>query len=238
MSAKKRRGPAKKGRAKPKCRPRTKNPKPPQDPSKPLKNRLREAFAQNLINGEVLTANAKGGFSVSTPVAAECYINAGYKARGHAAESNASRLLKKAEFRARIDHLREVQAEKLADKGVASKEECCQILTDMIRARHSDFLTMGDDGVSMYDVGPETLNQAALKKMKTRIQWDEAGNVIIKRQFDEIELESKIAAVKCLAEIMGFNKSDDDKDRELDIFAQFVDDVTRVPEDQRSPQTG
>ena len=201
------------------------------DPSKPLRNRLQECYAQNLINGEVVTNNPKGGFSVVTPTMSECYIKAGYAARGNAAGSAASRLLKNVKFSARLDYLREQQATLLATLNVADNLECCMVLTEIIRARHTDFLTMSADG-------EETLNTAGLKKVKTSCITLGKGKETSQKQFDEIELTDKISAIKCLANIMGFKKADDQKDKELDAFERFVDQVTHVPDDQRTPQTG
>jgi len=237
MAAKKRRGPSKKGRGKPKCRPRTKKAAKPFDPTVPIKATKQEAFCQNIVNGGEIKPSSKGGFTISEISATEAYAAAGYKASPAAARRNASRLLTKADIRARIDHLRAEQADMLAEKGVASREECCQILTQMIRSTHSDFLTMGEDGVTMYDIGPETINQPALKKVKTRIQRDESGNTLIERQFDEIELESKISAIKCLADIMGFNKADENEHDKTNVFQQLVEGLVRPPE-VRTPQTG
>ncbi len=59
-----------------------------------LKNSRRELFAQNVIKG------ARNGWSQ-----AEVYLRSGYKARGHAAEVAASRLLKFDEVRMRVDEL-------------------------------------------------------------------------------------------------------------------------------------
>lgn len=63
-----------------------------------LKNPRWEKFCRLFVAGdEDVVGNAK-----------RSYIEAGYKARGHAAESAASRLLRKDEVRRRIDELREV----------------------------------------------------------------------------------------------------------------------------------
>jgi len=88
---------------------------------------------------------------------------------------------------------------------VCSLQERAETLSEIIRARHSDFLTMGADGVWMHDIGPETLNQAALRKVKTRITTEggNKGEVLIEKQFDEIELEPKIPAIKELGAVLG-----------------------------------
>jgi hypothetical protein len=54
----------------------------------------REAFCRNILK------SVKDGTSI-----AQCYERAGYKTSGHASEANASRLLKDAEIKQRIDEL-------------------------------------------------------------------------------------------------------------------------------------
>lgn len=60
----------------------------------PLKSPRREAFAQNVAK------SPKTGKTLGP-----CYIEAGYKARGHSAESLGSQLLKNAEVKQRIDEI-------------------------------------------------------------------------------------------------------------------------------------
>ena len=95
------------------------------------------------------------------------------------------------------------------------------------------------DGVNMFDIGEETLNQAALKKIKTKTVRDEHGNITIEKQFDEIELESKIPAIKCLADMLGWNKADQTEEKAQDTLAAFIDDIRqRNSERKPTPQTG
>jgi hypothetical protein len=63
----------------------------------------REAFCQAIIR------SAKTGLSI-----AECYESAGYKTTGHGSEVNASRLLKDAEIRSRLDELSRPIVKKMA----------------------------------------------------------------------------------------------------------------------------
>ncbi len=222
-----------------KAKRKAKNTVEPIDYAQPLKNRLWEAFSQNLVNGEGVEPTGNGGFTVKEISATDAYCKAGYKATASAARRNASRLLTNADITGRIGYLREQQAEMLARMGVASKEEVCQVLSSMLRAKHSDFLSMGDDGVTMFDIGEDTLNQSALKKIKTRIQRDEHGNVMIERQFDEIELESKIGAAKALSDIMGYNKSDENDEKSVNIHKEFLDALLADgPEVEHNPQNG
>lgn len=155
----------------------------PVDPSQPLRNSLHESFAQDVFSGSSLTDayrkhfNRKGGMAGKT-------IN-----------EAASRLHSK--VLARIAFLQsQVASEKIMDRiGLA------EMYSEMLRTRHSDFLTMSADGVWMHDISRETLNQAALKKVRTRCAGDGDGQ----KQFDEIELESKVAVGQALAKLMGYD---------------------------------
>jgi len=219
---------------------KTRKPVPEQfNPAKPLKLPMQEAFCQNLAHGDGIIRTKQGGYARCEIAQSEAYINAGYKARGASADAHASRLVRDGKIAARLDFLREKQEKELEKRGIATKEEVCTILTELLRARHSDFLSMGEDGVTMFDIGPETLNQAALKKIKTRIQRDESGNVMIERQFDEIELESKVTAAKALADIMGWNKADENAGDFNSMCRELIDQLAPpVPESERSPITG
>lgn len=118
-------------------------------------------------------------------------------------EASASRMRRRPVVRARINYLVNAAAAETIRGIVASREEVAQTMTEILRASHSDFLTMSADGVWHHDVGPETLNRAALKRLRTRITGGETGDGIM--QIDEIELESKIHAARTLADLMGYN---------------------------------
>ncbi|WP_373078599.1 terminase small subunit [Zhongshania sp.] len=72
-------------------------PQKPYDPSGPLSNARHERFAQEYLIDLVGSA---------------AYKRAGYKATGHAAESNAEKLLRNTEVVARIDHLKAERQER------------------------------------------------------------------------------------------------------------------------------
>lgn len=203
--------------------------------SKPLKNARHEAFCQNLVNG---VKPAKKEVLAKRITAKDAYIASGYKARGNAAEVNACRMLRKAQTKQRVSYLREKQAQRLAERGIATKDECCRILTSMIRTTLADFCTAGDDGVTFFDFGENTINKSALKKIKTRILRDEHGNTITERQFDEVELESKISAVKQLADMLGFNVSDDNDEKRINVYKEFLDEIRAQDTQEPTPQTG
>ena len=157
------------------------------DPSRPLKNARWEAFAQAVFGGMTQSDAYRKSFEAK-----------GYKAKS--IHEEASRLCLK--VAPRIEWLQS----RAANKAIATKEELAAMLTEITRARHSDFLTMSADGVWFHDIGPETLRQAALKKVKTRVQTDKgSGDAVIEKQFDEIELESKVTAAQALSKLMGYD---------------------------------
>ena len=161
-----------------------------EDGTKPLKNARRELFAHLCVKGVSQTDAYKELFPRSK------------KWKPESVHEKASKMAAKA--RPRISFLKS----RAATKAVATLEECCAVLTEMIRAKHSDFLTMSADGVWFHDIGTETLNQAALKKVKTRITTERgSGETISEKQFDEIELESKVTAIAGLADLLSWKKT-------------------------------
>jgi len=129
---------------------KTRKPVPEQfNPAKPLKLPMQEAFCQNLAHGSGIEASPGGGFTTKEMSASEAYRKAGYIARGKAADVNASRLLTNANFRARLDYLRTEQAKMLAERGCASREELCSILTSAVRHAHAKFISEGKHGIAL-----------------------------------------------------------------------------------------
>jgi hypothetical protein len=166
----------------------------PPDPSKPLKNPKWEACLSC--------------FFKSVPqadLAVICHKVGGYK-KGPASCNQASRMMKNDDWKRRLAWFQE----QAASKAVLTKQEYAEMLTRICRTKHSDFLTMSADGVWFHDIGPDTLNQEALKKVRTRVQTEKSGRgeeeITIEKQFDEIELESKLSAGKQLAELFGWNE--------------------------------
>jgi len=150
-----------------------------------LKNNRHEKFAQAIFKGNS---------------ASEAARLAGYSDKGAGVEGH--RLLKNAKIQARVQEL----FEKAENKAIMSKQELAEMYTRMLRTLHSDFLTMSADGVWFHDIGPETLRQEALKKVKTRVTTDKgSGETIFEKQFDEIELESKVSVGQALAKLMGYD---------------------------------
>jgi len=153
-----------------------------------LKNNRQEKFAQAMFKGSSATAAAKA---------------AGYSEKW--AGTNADKLLKNTNIQARIQEL----FQKAEDKSIMSKRELAQMYTRMLHTKQSDFLTMGADGICYHEIGPETTNQEALKKVKTRVVTVETGSgdavVLTRRQFDEVELEPKKGVGEALSKLMGYD---------------------------------
>lgn len=79
-----------------------------------LRNQRHERFAQGITEGK----SAK-----------QAYIDAGYKARGNAAEVSASQLLRKTKVKARVEELNS----KLERSAIATRQEALETLTRILR---------------------------------------------------------------------------------------------------------
>lgn len=153
-----------------------------------LKNSRYEKFAQATFAGKSATEAAKlAGYSPKT------------------ARTKGSQLLTIVDITTRVAEL----FKKTESAAIMSKTELAELYSRMLRTLHSDFLTMSADGVWFHDIGPDTLKQEALKKVKTRIKTDKiTGEIIHETQFDEIELESKTSVGQALAKLMGYDEPD------------------------------
>jgi len=103
----------------------------------------------------------------------EAYIKAGYSINTSVAiiDSHACELAKNSKVLVRLAELRE-KAE--SDK-VMSVKERKERLSEIARARLTDFVECGLDG-SFINIGLESANSAAIKGVKTRTEYDEHGN--------------------------------------------------------------
>ena len=111
-----------------------------------LRNSRQERYVQNWLKGETKEKSV---------------INAGYQPKW--AASIGSKLSINPKILARYDELQQ----KAEDASVATVLERKQILTEIARARMTDFMTCSAVGVWMHDIGPENLNKAGLKKVET-----------------------------------------------------------------------
>jgi len=192
------------------------------DGATPLPDSQHEAFAQNLFD-QGASLNITEAYQRAFPDSK----------RGSARRSGSRLLLTKNDILLRVEFLKN----QVASERVATKQEIAEAYTSILRARHSDFLSDSADGVWFHDIGPETLNQAALKKVRTRIQTIKGSDeTVIEKQFDEIELESKITAGKALSELMGYNAprkatiSDERHDDAVQPLAQLIAQIQASPE--------
>jgi len=131
----------------------------------------------------------------------DAYIQAGYSRKQSPAtiDRNACALLKNNKVLTRLAELREEA--RLPD--VVSFGERQRVLTEITRARMTDFMTCGADGTWMHDIGGETLNTAALKRVDTTTmpygdKKDDLSVILTK-----VELISPIEAIKELNKMDG-----------------------------------
>jgi hypothetical protein len=142
-------------------------------------NQRQELFCQGVFEGKTAT---------------EAYILAGYSDKG--ARRCASRLLANEDIQARIKELNDAA---VTDK-VMSVAERKERLSEIARARYSDFVTAGPDG-SWIDIGPEKANSAAICEVKSKTEYDDNGDkpaVII-----SVKLHDPIRAINELNKMEG-----------------------------------
>lgn len=153
-----------------------------------LKNNRHEKFAQEIFQGKSATEACK---------------RAGYAPKSAGADGH--RLLKNANIQERVAEL----FKKTENAAIMSKQKLAEMFTRMLKTLHSDFLTMSADGVWFHDIGEETLHQEALKKVKTRVMTIKgSGDTVYEKQFDEIELESKVNIGQALSKLMGYDANE------------------------------
>lgn len=117
-------------------------------------NQRQELYCRELVAGKSAT---------------EAYISAGYSAKN--AHSHATRFVANGDIQARIKQLNDMT---LTDK-IMSISERKERLSEIARARYSDFVTAGPDG-SWIDIGPEKINSAAICEVKSRTEYDDNGD--------------------------------------------------------------
>ena len=115
------------------------------------------------------------------------------------AAASATRLLKKDNIQAYLTELRQ----KTVDDSVATVLERKQVLTEIIRARQTDFMTCSADGVWMHDIGEDSLNTAALRKIETTTMPFGSKDSDLKIILTKVELDDKIRATDLLNKMGG-----------------------------------
>jgi len=100
--------------------------------------------------------------------ATQAAIEAGYKPK--AAHSMATENLQKPAIKARLDEL----STKIEKGAVMSVQERMERLTEIARARLTEFMELGQDG-SWVNLGEETLQGGAIQEIHSRTQYDNNG---------------------------------------------------------------
>ena len=100
--------------------------------------------------------------------ATEAAVLAGYSPRN--ARRIASENLTKLDIKARIDEL----GKEVERAAVMNVQERMERLTEIGRARLTDFMTAGADG-SWVDIGPENPHSGALQEITSRTEYDDKG---------------------------------------------------------------
>ncbi len=103
----------------------------------------------------------------------EAYIKAGYSAKSPPAviDVRASELASNSKVAVRIAALRK----RAEDASVMSVLERKQRLSEIARAKLTDFMMLGEDG-SWVNLGPETPNGGAIQEIASRTEYDAEGN--------------------------------------------------------------
>lgn len=113
---------------------------------------------------------------LETGNATESYKQAGYKAKGNAAEAAASRLLRNVKVKAYIDEI----AEKNQNNRIASRDEILEYLTKVMRGELSEEVPVPTKkGISIVDVeaGIKDRTKAAELLGKRYAMWTDNKNI-------------------------------------------------------------
>ena len=139
---------------------------------------------------------------VKSSNATESAIKAGYSPK--TAAQSASRLLSSVKISEMIQKVKDATI----SSAIISKQKALEILSEIASADLTNFMTVGADGVSFYDVGPETLGKKALKEFTTKTVRDEHGNTIQETAFNNLKLEDRQKAIELLGKFLGWNAPD------------------------------
>ena len=194
--------------------------------SEPLKNVRQEKFCQSIVKGSIPSdAYAQAGFKCRTP---------------DIAKSAGNRMLTNVDVSDRIIYLEKKIAAGICTDKIATKQELAEVLSRIIRTTMSDFLEYDKDGEAYYTLNDKTIGKDAIKKMKCRTTRDEHGQVVFEKQIEDIELVDKLAAVRELAKLMGY---DVDAEGSLpadlkDFMARIAKDIFTLPSQQEDNKDG
>ena len=167
---------------------------------------------------EQFTLNLMAGMSQY-----EAYVKAGYSAKLTRAtiDVNACRLAKNTKILLRQAELNQkVEANK-----VAGVEERKSILTEIARARQTDFMTCSADGVWMHDIGPETINKAGLKQIQTSTMPFGSKEDNLSVILTKVELTNPIQAIAELNRMEGAYAPEKHESINLNLEAKDLTDA-------------
>jgi len=153
----------------------------------------------------------------------EAYVKAGYSAKLTRAtiDVNACRLAKNTKILLRQAELNQkVEANK-----VAGVEERKSILTEIARARQTDFMTCSADGVWMHDIGPETINKAGLKQIQTTTMPFGSKEDNLSVILTKVELTNPIQAIAELNKMEGAYAPEKHESINLNLEAKDLTDA-------------
>ncbi len=153
----------------------------------------------------------------------DAYIKAGYSKKQPISviDSNACVLAKSSKVIARQAELNQkVEANK-----VAGVEERKSILTEIARARQTDFMTCSADGVWMHDIGPETINKAGLKQIQTTTMPFGSKEDNLSVILTKVELTNPIQAIAELNKMEGAYAPEKHESINLNLEAKDLTDA-------------
>lgn len=195
------------------------------------------------VKQEKFTLNLFAGMNQS-----QAYIKAGYANNtAVTVTNNASRLAKNAFVIQRLEELRS----KAESAKIATVQERKEILTEILRAKLTDFMELGQDG-SWVNIGPETKSGHAIQEIHSRTEYDKNG--ASPTIYTSVKLINPIEAIKELNKMEGIGKEDTKvnilnqtiiqnnltslSDEELNTLERIVEKTTVIGSNQtgESPQ--
>jgi len=126
----------------------------------------------------------------------EAWIKAGYSSKYAPAiiDSNACRMEKTTKVQARLAELRE----KTESAAVMNVQERKERLTEIARARLTDFMELGQDG-SWVNLGPEVPMTGAIQEIRSRTEYNDKGAK--PTVYTTVKLHNPIQAIDLLNKI-------------------------------------
>lgn len=184
---------------------RSKTPRPPVAPKAIAQKKAKRT---NLKHGN--TTEMRERFVLEYLVdqnGTQAAIRAG--ASPHSAHATASRWLKRADIRQRIEAHRESVLQPLRDRYQVTSERLIHELALLAFSNPADFIAVDNDGQAVIDLSDATRDQfAAIQSVKAKTTTRTIGDVDIVERATELRLVSKRDALVDLARIHGLFKED------------------------------